>query len=156
MSSHDALDDKMPSPPPYSEVAEVLPTHGDANAQASYVNTPISGQRNLTHESHTSHRNQQPTIIEPAPLPSASGQSTHHSSISYSTSTGVTIPPQNPQTIHIVYVHGFRGDHTTFQAFPSDLHNYLLPTLPGLQTWVYPTYKSAKPLSFAAKNLLTW
>jgi hypothetical protein len=58
--------------------------------------------------------------------------------------------------LHIVYVHGFRGDHTTFQTFPSDLHAYLLPSIPGLQTWVYPTYKSAKPLAFARKNLLTW
>ncbi|PVG01563.1 hypothetical protein CPB86DRAFT_79377 [Serendipita vermifera] len=58
--------------------------------------------------------------------------------------------------LHIVYVHGFRGDHTTFQTFPSDLHGYLLPSIPGLQTWVYPTYKSSKPLSFARNNLLNW
>jgi len=70
----------------------------------------------------------------------------------------ITTPPAKGgvQTVHIVYVHGFRGDHTTFQAFPSDLHHHLLPDIPGLQTWVYPTYKSAKPLSFAVANLLTW
>ncbi|KAG8750975.1 hypothetical protein FRC14_008239 [Serendipita sp. 396] len=60
------------------------------------------------------------------------------------------------ETIHIVYVHGFQGDHTTFQSFPSDLHYYLLPHIPNLQSWIYPTYKSAKPLSFAVKNFLMW
>ncbi|KAG8811320.1 hypothetical protein FRC17_002531, partial [Serendipita sp. 399] len=60
------------------------------------------------------------------------------------------------ETIHIVYVHGFQGDHTTFQAFPSDLHNHLLPYIPNLQSWIYPTYKSAKPLTFAVKNFLIW
>lgn len=65
-------------------------------------------------------------------------------------------PIEQVQTVHIVFVHGFRGDHTTFQAFPSDLHMHLLPSIPGLQTWVYPTYKSAKPLSFAVSKFLTW
>jgi hypothetical protein len=146
----------MPSPPPYSERA--LP------AEYSETDAPQTSQHEQLHRSdqtnQTSRPNQPPILVAPPSPPTSTLPKPHaHASIPsipYSTSTGITIPPHNPQCIHIVYVHGFQGDHTTFQAFPSDLHNYLLTTLPGLQTWIYPTYKSAKPLSFAARNLLIW
>ncbi|KAH7338030.1 hypothetical protein B0J17DRAFT_408836 [Rhizoctonia solani] len=73
--------------------------------------------------------------------------------------------PQRPRTTHcamsnrtlsLVFVHGFRGDHTSFQSFPTDLHLYLSPSIPGLQTFVYPTYKTKRPLELARDNFLTW
>ncbi|KAH8109003.1 hypothetical protein DFH11DRAFT_979510 [Phellopilus nigrolimitatus] len=64
------------------------------------------------------------------------------------------------QTIlRLVYIHGFRGDHTSFQAFPTDLHEYLRSRLPkkfALESCMYPTYKSRKPIVEATRNFLQW
>ncbi|KDQ60247.1 hypothetical protein JAAARDRAFT_56178 [Jaapia argillacea MUCL 33604] len=63
------------------------------------------------------------------------------------------------QTLHLIYVHGFRGDQTSFQAFPTDLHNSVSKKLPSnvaLQSCLYPTYKSRKPIGYVAKNFLGW
>ncbi|CAE6477291.1 unnamed protein product [Rhizoctonia solani] len=60
------------------------------------------------------------------------------------------------RTLSIVFVHGFRGDHASFQSFPTDLHSHLSPFIPGLHTFVYPTYKTKRPLELARDNLLTW
>lgn len=62
-----------------------------------------------------------------------------------------TYPP-----LHLVYVHGFRGDHTSFQRFPTDLHDRLDERIPSLQTHVYPTYQSKKPLQHAVDRLMDW
>ncbi|KAJ7072957.1 hypothetical protein C8F01DRAFT_973826 [Mycena amicta] len=69
-----------------------------------------------------------------------------------------------PQTlVHLVYVHGFQGDNTSFQSFPMDLQQYLtdhipLMTLPNVkfQSSLYPTYKSRKPIAEATHNFLAW
>ncbi|EUC61167.1 alpha/beta hydrolase family protein [Rhizoctonia solani AG-3 Rhs1AP] len=61
-----------------------------------------------------------------------------------------------PDTLCLVFVHGFRGDHTSFQSFPTDLHLHLLPHVPKLQTYVYPTYKTARPLELARDQFLEW
>ncbi|KAG8996330.1 hypothetical protein FRB90_012762 [Tulasnella sp. 427] len=58
--------------------------------------------------------------------------------------------------VHLVYVHGFRGDHTSFQRFPTDLHYSLEDRIPSLSSHVYPTYKSRKPLQVSVDRLLTW
>ncbi|KAF8513260.1 hypothetical protein BU17DRAFT_77225 [Hysterangium stoloniferum] len=61
--------------------------------------------------------------------------------------------------VHIVYIHGFQGDHTSFQSFPTDLHNaleLLLPAHISLKSTVYPTYQSKKPIALAATNFLRW
>lgn len=88
--------------------------------------------------------------------------------------------------LHIVYIHGFQGlssfssattqkisfrlthtksffllpgDHTTFQSFPTDLHNALQPTMPEhieLRSILYPTYKSKKPIAVATEKFLQW
>ncbi|QRW20928.1 alpha/beta hydrolase family protein [Rhizoctonia solani] len=57
--------------------------------------------------------------------------------------------------LSIVFVHGFRGDHTSFQSFPADLHCHLSMVIPGLQTFVYPTYKTKRPLELARDDFLT-
>ncbi|KZT22741.1 hypothetical protein NEOLEDRAFT_1097190 [Neolentinus lepideus HHB14362 ss-1] len=67
--------------------------------------------------------------------------------------------PEKKATLHLVYVHGFQGDHTSFQAFPTDLHNNLLKKLPeyiSLDSCLYPTYKSRKHISYVALNFLRW
>ena len=56
----------------------------------------------------------------------------------------------------LVFVHGFRGDHTSFQSFPTDLHLHLIPTIPQLQTFVYPTYKTTRSLDVARDQFLDW
>ncbi|KAF8522814.1 hypothetical protein JB92DRAFT_2705907, partial [Gautieria morchelliformis] len=64
-----------------------------------------------------------------------------------------------PIILHIVYIHGFQGDHTTFQAFPTDLHHALQPTLPPhveLRSILYPTYKSKRPIAVATERFLQW
>ncbi|CUA72013.1 hypothetical protein RSOLAG22IIIB_04874 [Rhizoctonia solani] len=58
--------------------------------------------------------------------------------------------------LSLVFVHGFRGDHSSFQSFPTDLHLHLSPLIPRLHTFVYPTYKTKRPLELARDNLLTW
>jgi pimeloyl-ACP methyl ester carboxylesterase len=64
--------------------------------------------------------------------------------------------PEAGDTIHIVYVHGWRGDHTSFQSFPTDLHAHLEQLLPNLKTHIYPTYKTEKPIVLAAQGFVTW
>ncbi|KAF7322095.1 hypothetical protein MKEN_00733100 [Mycena kentingensis (nom. inval.)] len=65
--------------------------------------------------------------------------------------------------VHLVYIHGFQGDHTSFQTFPKDLQTYLnahiLPRLGAqlrIQSSLYPTYKSRKPIAEATSNFLGW
>ncbi|KAG9037552.1 hypothetical protein FRB95_005134 [Tulasnella sp. JGI-2019a] len=58
--------------------------------------------------------------------------------------------------LHLVFVHGFRGDHTSFQRFPTDLHYKLDRRIPSLESHVYPTYKSRKPLQYAVERLMDW
>ncbi|KAG8893625.1 hypothetical protein FRB99_001834, partial [Tulasnella sp. 403] len=58
--------------------------------------------------------------------------------------------------LHVVYVHGFRGDHTSFQRFPTDLHYTLDPRIPSLETHVYPTYKSRKALQVSVERFIKW
>ncbi|KAJ3865995.1 hypothetical protein EV359DRAFT_72092 [Lentinula novae-zelandiae] len=63
--------------------------------------------------------------------------------------------------VHLVYIHGFRGDETTFQAFPTHLQQYLTDHIPThlnlkVQSSLYPTYKSVKPISSATKTFIEW
>ncbi|KAK0447206.1 hypothetical protein EV421DRAFT_1789338 [Armillaria borealis] len=63
--------------------------------------------------------------------------------------------------VQLIYIHGFRGDDTTFQSFPIDLQQYLAARIPPelnicIKTSLYPTYKSVKPISHATKNFLEW
>ncbi|KAJ4490331.1 hypothetical protein J3R30DRAFT_3653678 [Lentinula aciculospora] len=65
------------------------------------------------------------------------------------------------QLVHLVYIHGFRGDETTFQAFPTHLQQYVTEHIPShlnlrVQSSLYPTYKSVKPISSATKNFIEW
>nr|GAT55392.1 predicted protein [Mycena chlorophos] len=64
--------------------------------------------------------------------------------------------------VHLIYIHGFQGDDTSFQAFPKDLQQYLTDHLTlfegriRFQSSLYPTYKSRKPISEATANFLAW
>lgn len=65
-------------------------------------------------------------------------------------------------TVHIIYIHGFQGNDTTFRRFPTDLQNYLTTFLNAQHTRfrtrssLYPTYKSTKPIANATQNFLEW
>ncbi|KAL5483304.1 hypothetical protein ACEPAI_8534 [Sanghuangporus weigelae] len=66
---------------------------------------------------------------------------------------------QSKVALKLIYVHGFQGDHTSFQAFPTDLHENLRLRLPSeivLESCLYPTYKSRRPISEAAKKFIDW
>lgn len=67
----------------------------------------------------------------------------------------------SPKLVHLIYIHGFRGNDTTFQSFPSDLQQFLSSRTPPnlnvtFKTSLYPTYKSVKPISHATRNFLEW
>ncbi|KZT38422.1 hypothetical protein SISSUDRAFT_1046968 [Sistotremastrum suecicum HHB10207 ss-3] len=67
--------------------------------------------------------------------------------------------PSDLRTLHLIYIHGFQGDQTSFQAFPTDLHSYLEDKLGlgvELKSSLYPTYKSRRPIREATSNFLTW
>ncbi|KAJ7023472.1 hypothetical protein C8F04DRAFT_182169 [Mycena alexandri] len=67
-----------------------------------------------------------------------------------------------PQTlVHLVYIHGFQGNDTSFQTFPKDLQEHLAANIPShlnikIQSSLYPTYKSRKPIALATQNFLAW
>ncbi|KZW04296.1 hypothetical protein EXIGLDRAFT_22079 [Exidia glandulosa HHB12029] len=61
--------------------------------------------------------------------------------------------------LHLIYIHGFRGDHTSFQAFPTDIYNSVRPRLPPhveLSSYLYPTYPSVRPVAYAVQQFLIW
>ncbi|KAJ7206527.1 hypothetical protein GGX14DRAFT_457179 [Mycena pura] len=63
--------------------------------------------------------------------------------------------------VHLVYIHGFQGNDTSFQTFPTDLQRHLSASIPPylnikIQSSLYPTYKSRKPIAFATQNFLAW
>lgn len=64
-------------------------------------------------------------------------------------------------TVHLVYIHGFQGNDTTFQSFPTHLQEHVAARVPAhlkikIISSIYPTYKSVKPISHATKNFLEW
>ncbi|KAF8156645.1 hypothetical protein B0H34DRAFT_469595 [Crassisporium funariophilum] len=66
-----------------------------------------------------------------------------------------------PTLLHLVYIHGFQGNDTSFQSFPTHLQEHLAASIPAhldlkVQSSLYPTYKSIKPISYATKNFLEW
>ncbi|KAJ6588099.1 hypothetical protein B0H19DRAFT_1247806 [Mycena capillaripes] len=67
-----------------------------------------------------------------------------------------------PQTlVHLVYIHGFQGNDTSFQTFPTDLQEHLSANIPShlnikIKSSLYPTYKSRKPIALATQNFLAW
>lgn len=61
--------------------------------------------------------------------------------------------------LHCIFVHGFRGDHTSFQRFPSDIDKSLRSKLPDrfeVSSYLYPTYPSVRPIAFAVQQFLAW
>ncbi|KAG8937229.1 hypothetical protein FRC03_008252, partial [Tulasnella sp. 419] len=63
---------------------------------------------------------------------------------------------QRHTILHIVFVHGFRGDHTSFQRFPTHVHIALQDSIPSLQSHIYPTYKSRQALQYSVQKLIEW
>ncbi|KAF7366916.1 hypothetical protein MSAN_00950300 [Mycena sanguinolenta] len=70
--------------------------------------------------------------------------------------------PESPILVHLVYIHGFQGNDTSFQTFPTDLQKHLTAEIPSyikplnikIQSSLYPTYKSRKPIALATQNFL--
>ncbi|KAJ7835983.1 hypothetical protein B0H13DRAFT_2678258 [Mycena leptocephala] len=61
--------------------------------------------------------------------------------------------------VHLVYIHGFQGNDTSFQTFPTDLQEHLsaiIPSYLNIKSSIYPTYKSRKHIALATQNFLAW
>ncbi|KAL8727958.1 MAG: hypothetical protein Q9166_005723 [cf. Caloplaca sp. 2 TL-2023] len=80
-----------------------------------------------------------------------------------------TLPPrQSPITppvaggkpkLLLLYVHGFTGNESSFQIFPTDVHNRISQRLKDVcevQSMIYPKYKSRKKIEFARDELSSW
>ncbi|KAK9481031.1 hypothetical protein V1514DRAFT_324043 [Lipomyces japonicus] len=64
------------------------------------------------------------------------------------------------KVIILIYVHGFKGDETTFSAFPSDIQQCLTNIYPSselaIRTVIYPPYETKGELSSAVTSLLNF
>ncbi|KAL9039578.1 MAG: hypothetical protein Q9180_002444 [Flavoplaca navasiana] len=59
----------------------------------------------------------------------------------------------------LIYVHGFTGNETSFQSFPTDVHDLTSKRLLDaytVQSIVYPKYKSRKKIDFARDEFSNW
>lgn len=59
----------------------------------------------------------------------------------------------------LIYVHGFTGNETSFQSFPTDVHDLTSKRLVDaytVQSIVYPKYKSRKKIDFARDEFSNW
>ena len=59
----------------------------------------------------------------------------------------------------LIYVHGFTGNETSFQKFPTDVHELAgrqLLDAYTVQSIVYPKYKSRKKIDFARDEFSSW
>lgn len=59
----------------------------------------------------------------------------------------------------LIYVHGFTGNETSFQRFPTDVHDLASKQLVDtytVQSIVYPKYKSRKKIDFARDEFSCW
>ena len=59
----------------------------------------------------------------------------------------------------LIYVHGFTGNETSFQSFPTDVHDLTSKQLVDaytVQSIVYPKYKSRKKIDFARDEFSNW
>ncbi|KAI4262848.1 MAG: hypothetical protein L6R42_001982 [Xanthoria sp. 1 TBL-2021] len=59
----------------------------------------------------------------------------------------------------LIYVHGFTGNETSFQRFPTDVHDLASRQLVDtytVQSIVYPKYKSRKKIDFARDEFSCW
>ncbi|KAL8652210.1 MAG: hypothetical protein Q9226_004367 [Calogaya cf. arnoldii] len=59
----------------------------------------------------------------------------------------------------LIYVHGFTGNETSFQKFPTDVHDLASRKLLDaytVQSIVYPKYKSRKKIDFARDEFSSW
>ncbi|KAL8790308.1 MAG: hypothetical protein Q9213_000660 [Squamulea squamosa] len=59
----------------------------------------------------------------------------------------------------LIYVHGFTGNETSFQRFPTDVHDLTSKGLAEgytVQSIVYPKYKSRKKIDFARDEFSSW
>ncbi len=59
----------------------------------------------------------------------------------------------------LIYIHGFTGNETSFQRFPTDVHDLISKQLVAVytvQSIVYPKYKSRKKIDFARDEFSGW
>ncbi|KAI9466936.1 hypothetical protein BJY52DRAFT_1110271 [Lactarius psammicola] len=64
----------------------------------------------------------------------------------------------NPHVLLIVFIHGFKGDDTTFKNFPSRLQHILSETLQGtvIESVVFPVYETKGDLNKAVESFADW
>lgn len=72
------------------------------------------------------------------------------------------VTPSNDESrrkLLLIYVHGFTGNETSFQRFPTDVHDLTSKRLVDaytVQSVVYPKYKSRKKIDFARDEFSNW
>ncbi|KAL8673331.1 MAG: hypothetical protein Q9168_002255 [Polycauliona sp. 1 TL-2023] len=65
----------------------------------------------------------------------------------------------NRRRLLLIYVHGFTGNETSFQNFPTHVHDLIgerLGHVYTVQSIVYPKYKSRKKIEFARDEFSSW
>ena len=75
-----------------------------------------------------------------------------------------SLTPRSPagaarRKLLLIYIHGFHGSETSFQAFPAHVHNLLTELLAPshvVHTKIYPRYQSRKAISIARDNFSHW
>lgn len=73
-----------------------------------------------------------------------------------------SLPPESHngrRTLLLIYIHGFMGNETSFQAFPAHVHNLLSETLQEshvVHTKIYPRYKSRNKIEVARDGFSNW
>ena len=142
-SSHGPGDPDTEPPPSYH--AE-LPSRGRAPAPPSY--RPPLPPRSPKHLSPS-----------PSPGPPARTWSTRDPRSHSTDSLTPRSPAASRRTLLLIYIHGFHGNETSFQAFPAHVHNLatgLLARSHVVHTKIYPRYQSRKAISFARDNFSNW
>lgn len=66
--------------------------------------------------------------------------------------------PSSPHVLLIVFIHGFKGDDTTFKDFPSRLRHILSESLQGtvIESIAFPVYETKGDLNKAVESFADW
>ncbi|KAL9581689.1 MAG: hypothetical protein Q9212_003746 [Teloschistes hypoglaucus] len=153
-----------PASPPQSPTLPpsggLQPAEGVAVMRPGPARTPVTTQGGLSpmrgpHARDSTINELPPPYTEDeAPTPKTEGRPSPNPETSVISSN-----LEGRRSLLLVYVHGFMGNETSFQKFPTHVHNLLCERLAdqyAVQSIVYPKYKSRKKIDFARDELVHW
>ncbi|KAF8460522.1 hypothetical protein BDZ91DRAFT_739044 [Kalaharituber pfeilii] len=184
----DVKDDKKPPLPPRRPTGNLVPpaeistacTSGDVVAPVpkrpvdmrlgmGQVGQPGEGvypSMDLSYDPRTRSTQSIPPVPPPhnPPLPSEQSKRLQQHPQELYIAHPPSPPPQGPRKrrLLLIYIHGFLGSTTSFNHFPSHLHNLLTYTLSmscpmyTVHTKVYPRFKTRHPIAEAAEMFSQW